>query len=316
MPKGLFTQCACILLDRPTSLDEVQTALSGFDVYGRTEATAEESFGGPSLLLDYRKAVNGLVAVDVVNRPWPDDMGDIEDNPTEFGAWAMGQYGPFTYPGGLERATEQSWTWDDAAETQQKHQAFVRVRASYLHDRGDDAPVVPEDYDAIDELQYVTKVAAALLDLPGALCYFNPGGEVLRDQDGLRESLNFAWANELPPLDSWCNVRLFLINDQWSLMDCVGNSQVDLPDLEACFYSDAYDFGEVDNLLRGLTLYLLEEGEVIEDGDTVDGPGGVMWQTMLVEESLCDPPRSVIRLVPLDDRTPPDEVIETESPEE
>ena len=299
MPKGLFTQCACVLLERATSLDEVEAALSNFDVLGRRETTADENFSGPSLMLNYRNAVNGLVAIDVVDRPWPDDMGDIEENPTEFGAWAMGQYGPFTYPGGLERAIEQSWTWDEADATQQRHQAFIRV-----------------DYDSIEELQYVTKVAAALLELPGALCYFNPGGEVLRDQDGLRESLNFAWANELPPLDSWSNVRLFQINTEWSLMDCVGNSQVDLPDLEACFFSDAYDFGEVDNLLRGLTLYLLEQGEVIEDGDTVDGPGGVMWQAMTVEESLCDPPRQIIRLIPMDDRTPPDEVIETETPDE
>ncbi len=96
---------------------------------------------------------------------------------------------------------------------------------------------------------------------------------MLRDRETLVEALEFGNEQQLPTLDLWSNIRLFRVDETWSLMDTVGNDQLDIPDQEACVRGDTYDFREVDGFLRNVSLYLLREGEVVEDGDTMDGPG-------------------------------------------
>jgi DivIVA domain-containing protein len=155
----------------------------------------------------------------------------------------------------------------------------------------------------------VTDVALAVLGLPEALCYFNPNGEVLRDREGTQESLAYARSNELLPLDLWSNVRLFNIGGGWSLMDTVGNAQFDQPDIEACF-SRGYDCGEVDRFLRNATWYLYQNGEIVKDGDTMDGPGAVRWQAKSFENGLTEPPRRVLSWLPLDEVAVPQQLRE------
>lgn len=305
MPKGMYTQGVCVLLERPLSLDELESALAEFDIRKRVDEAEEWAFGGPSLIVAYRPDANGFVAVDLVDRRWPDHMGDAEKEVMVFGAWSMGHFGPFAYPGGLERAAQQSWVWEPGRTIADQHNAFIRIRSSYAFGAADDDPIMPSDYEPVPELEFVTKLASTLLDLPGALCYFNPNGELLRDQDGLRECLNYGWSNDLPPLDAWSNIRLFNVDAEWCLMDTVGNGQLDIPDVEAAFYSDSFDFNEVDNFLRNVSLYILNNGEVIDDGDTMDGPGDIHWQAQLLENGICDPPRRVLRWFPLDDRPIP-----------
>ena len=309
MPKGMFTQGLCVLLNRVPTLDEVESTLNDFEICKRIEANEEWTFGGPTLVVAYELERNGLVSVDIVDRQWPDHMGDNAADTMIFGAWAMGHFGPFAYPGGLQRASEQCWSWEPGKTIADNHTCFIRIRSSYAFGAADDEPIMPSDYEPLPELEFVTKLTASILDLPGALCYFNPNGELLCDQDGLRQTLNFGWSNKLPPLDAWSNVRLFNINAEWSLMDCVGNGQLDLPDAEACFHSPSFDFNEVDNFLRNVSLYILNNGEVIKDGDTMNGPGGVNWQANHFENGICDPPRPVLRWFPMDDRPVPPEVL-------
>jgi len=309
MPKGMFTQGVCVLLDRPASLDELESALVEFDVRGRRDPSESWAFGGPTLIVAYRPESNGLVAVDTVDQRWPDHMGDATNEAMIFGAWSMGHFGPFAYPGGLQRAAEQCRTWEPGQKIPDRHKAFVRIRSSYAFGAKDDDPVIPDDYESLPELEFVTRLVSSVLDFPGALCYFNPNGEILRDQDGLRESLNYGWANNLPPLDVWSNIRLFNVNPEWTLMDTVGNGQIDIPDTEACFHSDSYDFEEIDNFLRNVSLYVANNGEVINDGDTMDGPGGIRWQSRQFENGICEPPRRVLRWLPMDDRPVPPEIL-------
>jgi hypothetical protein len=54
------------------------------------------------------------MAIDTVDRPWPDDMGDPKENAEVFAAWSMGHFGPYTYPGGLQRLMGQGYSQDDA----------------------------------------------------------------------------------------------------------------------------------------------------------------------------------------------------------
>lgn len=101
----------------------------------------------------------------------------------------------------------------------------------------------------------------------------------MRSVESLEASLAFGQRANVPPLDALCNVRLFNVDDGWLVMDTVGNGQLgrpDLPDLEVCLRKDKkYDLGEIDVFLRNTTLYVLRQGEVFRDGDTIDGPGGV-----------------------------------------
>lgn len=304
--KGMFTQGLCVLFKAAPTLDQLAAALSDVEVRKRNDSSGEWAFGGPTLNLGVDIGTGGTVLVDIVGRPWPDHMGDPKTEPTLFGAWSMGHFGPFAFPGGLERAGQQCWAWEAGRTVAASHKAFVRVRTSFAIGAAPDDPVLPEDYDPLAELEVVTQLALSLLDVSGSLCYFNPGGEVLRDRESLVESLEFGEEHDLPTLDLWSNVRLFRVDEQWSLMDTVGNDQLDIPDQEACVRGDVYDFREVDGFLRNVSLYLLREGEVVEDGDTMDGPGDIPWKAHILEAGLSDPPRRVLRWIPEDGHSLPD----------
>jgi hypothetical protein len=277
-------------------VEQIEAVLTATTILNRMEANEEWAFGGPAVLVEFRPEVNGRAVVDIVDRPWPDDMGDPQTEPMLFGAWTMGHFGPCTFPGNLRRAAQQCWAWDEGKTVLGRHRAFLRVRVTYAAHTGN---LFPPDYDAVPELVTLTRLTRLLLELPGALAYFNPGGEVLRSAEGVDESLAHAARSSLPPLDLWSNIRLFNIGDGWKLMDTVGNIQLDRPDIEACFASQ--ECGEVDPFLRNVTWYLLQQGEVINDGDTIGGPGDVNWRASLHDDALTDPSvRRVLRFLPED----------------
>jgi hypothetical protein len=306
MAKGYFTQGVALLCERAPTVDELAGVLGSFEVVGRREAADSWALGGPSVLVSFQPGVNGYVMIDTVGQRWPDPMGDPKQEPMIFAAWSMGNFGPYAFPGGLARAAQQCWAWEPGRTIADRHQAFVRVRSSYAFGAKDDDPIFPDDYDPVPELDFVTRVASSVLDLPGTLCYFNPSGEILRDQDGLHESLNWAGSHQLPPLDVWSNVRLFNFNDEWSLMDTVGSParhgrrRMHLP--------RTYEPSEIDRFLRNASLYLLKNGPVIKDNDTMDGPGNVRWQARSFDQGIIDPPRRVLRFVPQDGRKVPEEL--------
>jgi hypothetical protein len=223
----------------------------------------------------------------------------------------MGFFGPGTWPGGLERACQQSWGWPDGRSVPLQHQAFIRILSSYVFGQDKDAPVMPSDYKSLQELEFVTRIAAELVRLPEVLCFFNPGGECVRSASQFLDSLNRHAATKQMPLDVWSNVRFFRFADtrpEWALMDTVGMSQLDARDQEACFPLDAYDPEQVDNFLRNASAYVVQHGPVIRDGDTIDGPGNTKWQGFNLDEGRIAPPREVIRWLPLDGQKAPAEL--------
>ena len=317
MDKGLFTQGMCVLLRQPMSIEELETRLKNFELIGRHESL-EDDDAPQTLVYQFRPEAGGHLLVTPSSALWPDDMGDPDAAPERFVAWSLGQFGPLAFPGCLQRAMEQSWGWEDAASVAQSHTAHVRFLISYVlgnqdpeMDDDQDQPLVPDDYDPVDEMQFLMRAVAAVLEAPEALCYFNPGGEVLRNETGLRQGLNHAWSHELPPLDMWTNVRLFHGTDNWSVMDTVGNGQFDLPDLEVIFRTGRYEPTELERFLRNATLYMLTSDEEVEEGDTADGPGDISWRALDCEDALSDPPRPTIRWIPEDDSEPPDELLVT-----
>lgn len=301
VPKGIHTAGVAVLFERPPSLEALAGALRAFPVAKRLEGAAERNWFGtgyPSLLIAMRPEVNGVVSAAVIDAPWPDSMGDPKTDAMLFGAWSTGCFGPFAYPEGLARAAQHAYGWEQAAEAVARHGAFVRLGVSYVFGLGQDAPVLPADYSARGELEYLTRVARAVLGLSGAVALFNASGEVLRPRDQVEELLAVHEEAGLLPLPVWSNVRMAKIGELpgWMLMDTVGMEQLEVADHEACFQFERYEPAEVANFLRNTSEYVRQEGDVIKDGDTTDGPGG-KWRGVH-RQSLLVPPRPTLRWVP------------------
>jgi hypothetical protein len=314
MPKGFYTQGLAVLLEQPVDLEEIAQLLSAFPIVQRLEGSGSWTISGPALVLDFRPEVHGRVTVDLVDRPWPDDMGDPKKAPELFAAWSMGHFGPFTYPGGLKRAFQQPWIWPEAREFAGALGAFLRIRLTYGGEP--DTPVMPADCDPLAELRFVTSVALAILEHPRSLAYFDPNGEVLLPARLVRDSLAHAAEHGLPPLDLWSGIRLYNLEEGWTLMDSAGNGQLDMPDHEAVFPKGPFELQSIDRFLRNMAFYILENGEVIHDKDTSDGPGGVRWQARICPESLTNPPRRVLRWFPESASAVPDFLLPRETAEE
>ncbi len=303
MPRGLFSQSLCVLLERTPSLDELQGALAGFAQRNASPRRDNATwFGGfDEVLLPYREELNGHVLVDIVDRRWPDSMGDPKDEQELFGAWTMGAFGPGAYPGNLQRAVAHAFHWPEGAvEIAQKHTAIIRLRLSYVFGKGKDAEIIPEGADALDELVFLTRAARALLSLDGALAFFNPNAELLLEAQDIDARLAEAQAMKAAPLGVLCHVRFAHIGEAegWAVMDTVGLSQLHQHDHEAIFRPEELNPNEVAGWLHQLAHYLHQQGPVIEAGHTVDGPGGTWRCQAIHSDPLMPAPRSVLRWHP------------------
>jgi len=298
MPKGLFTATLAVLFEQVPSIEAIEAAIESTQVAGRREAAPENPWlGGESVLIPMRPEVNGMVTVDIVDAPWPDAMGDPKEDVALFGAWSVGAFGPFTFPGSLVRACAQSMGWAEADAGVGKHKAFVRARASYVFGKEADAPPLPAEYDPVAELFFLTELCRDLLKIDGAIACFAPSGEVVLDRENLERILGEREEAEVPPLDVWSNIRFFQLGDAegWSLMDTVGNDQLEVRDLEVAFPTGKVDPADMASWLRWVTVYAMNES--IKDGDTIDGPGGG-WRAKLMNKSLAPGPRETLRWVP------------------
>jgi hypothetical protein len=295
MPKGFFTQGAAILFRSAPALDSLAELLP--EVLAKRPAVERWEMGGPTLILPLNRELNGLWAIDIVDLPWPDHMGDPKNEPMLFGAWSMGHFGPFTFPGNLERARGQSYLSQSAPPLVEQHRAFVRVRASYAFGAGKDDPVIPEGYDPLMEMMQLTTICGRLLEHPDALLYFNPNGEVIGDRETFAATAAFNDERDQPCVDLWTNVRMWNAGEGWFVMDTVGLGQLDFADHEAVFHRDGVSPNQVASLLRNLSIYCIRQNPTFADGNTTDGPGG-LWRVKSCEESAIAPPRPVLRWSP------------------
>jgi hypothetical protein len=304
MPKGFFSQGMCLLTDGRPTIADVKSAVeaAGFHIVREIAPQEQWTLGGPAVLIPYRPEVNGTVTIDVVNRPWPDGMGDPKSDPMTFVAWSMGYFGPFAFPGSLQRAIQHAWSWPAAKEIAPTHRAFIRLRASYVSDERPDpnAPVLPQDYAPVAEMMFLSRLVIALGAVPGVLCYFNVNGEVLRTLDSFRADFEGAREQEKIPLLLWMNARLFDVDGTIGLIDTVGNSQLDVRDIEAAYPTARYDANTIDYYTRNVTHYLLDLGREIETGEPIDGPNetALSWTSESCGQPLATPPRRTLRLYP------------------
>ncbi len=323
--KGFFTQGVAVLTERALTADDMAGALAKFDVVKHTTAEEERAArpklsefkgfnwmgGHETWVVAFRPEVNGYVVVESIAAPWPDHMGDPKAEPMLFGAWSMGFFGPFAWPGNFERATTyaNAFGQKQTVAAARRHAALVRIRSTYVLGADDNARVMPDDYGPRAELEFVTSVARALLDADAALCYFNPNGETLYTADEI-DAMRAACPPELPPLPLWSGCRMMRIDDAppWMLADVVGMQQLDALDHEACFRRGAHDPNEVLGFLRNCAQYTLDAGPIMKTGNTTDGPGGI-WRAIELEEPLIPAPRPVIRWYPDAGPRPPKQLL-------
>jgi len=93
------------------------------------------------------------------------------------------------------------------------------------------------------------------------------------------------------------NVRMFNITnsqEKYMVMDTVGLHALGLPDLQIRFADQDPD--DVGALLYNFADYIFDNGDVIKDGNTIDGAvKGSRWECMH-EPSLIQPSRWVINI--------------------
>jgi len=310
MPAGMYMQAVAVLLKEKVTRDQVEAALKDYQILKRVDAEKGKThFSRDTLILPYRPEVNGLVSVSLYPHPWPDTMGDPKNDPELFGAWSFGNYGPYTWPGSLERASIHSYSWEPGPVMAQKHQAVIVIGLSFAFGAPDDAPLFPADYRPDHALGHITKIAAVLLKMPQALCYFNPGGEILRDREGMREAIQFANQHSILPFQIWTNVRMFRFQGAgWAMMDTIGNAQLDLPDFEAYFPTDQWGPDVIAPELLNSNIYLTKKGDILKDGDTFQNSPQIIWQCKHNQEAFMDPTRPVISLRPIKSAKMPKEL--------
>jgi hypothetical protein len=78
-------------------------------------------------------------------------------------------------------------------------------------------------------------------------------------------------------------------------MDTLGLAALGLPDLQCHFHG--LEVNEVAGLLYNTAWYVFENGDVIEDGQTVDGVDGHRWRCQH-EVALVPPEREVLDINP------------------
>lgn len=301
--KVIHTAGFSVLFATPPRPEAIERALLGLQP-SRAEASGPTTWRTPlfGLHVDLPTA-RARAHIAAFDCPWPDSMGDPKGDPELFAAWSLGMFGPFTFPGNLERAMVHAYEFPAARSLASAHHAFLRVSITQPSRDAGRAVI----YDPLAELQAMTNLARALLDAPGALAYFNPGGEVLADAARIDATNREARAARVSSLPLWVNVRVahFEQAPGWMIMDTIGMGQVDRDDLEAVFPSANAKCGQIAAMLRNAAEYVRERGPVIADGHTMDSAPGHRWVAKTRESGLMPGlVRQVLRWQPVGAQLP------------
>ncbi|SHH07983.1 DUF4261 domain-containing protein [Flavobacterium defluvii] len=100
-------------------------------------------------------------------------------------------------------------------------------------------------------------------------------------------------------LDILCNVRLYNISDSENnemIMDSVGLHSFGLPDFQIQF--SGFDANDIANWIWNYVYYVFENGDIIENGNTLEGiESGSKWKCERVLSTIS-PERVVINVLP------------------
>lgn len=155
----VFVETMVLLLKSAPTIDELKAVLGEFTI-NKVREEGEDTWEhcGPAIFLEYREECFGQYVIDIVDRPWPDELDYDKPDSKLHRAWREGCFGISTCPGALDRAKEQSWIWPEAREAIKEAKAFLRVRTTFMLDRDEefeDDDWIPCDYYAPDRKSVV-----------------------------------------------------------------------------------------------------------------------------------------------------------------
>ena len=288
-----YTQVTALLFSDAPDLGRLCRLLQhhGYQIAEMEEATRWPEMKGPNLKL--RTGGASFCQVDVCAFPWPDDMGSGGGSAAVSEAYAEGAFGLATQHGALERALQSPASWDVSHEAP-GHQAFVRVRMGrvlYGSAQARHLPAAESAAEVMQELRFMLQVAGALAQVPGALAYFNPNGEVLMRCDVLvLLSSKSGEPQQGLPLDAFCSCRSGLMEGRWSWVDCLGLAQLGLLDHEFVWMDSEVSQRDQQELMLTMIHYQLHENAQVATGQVANDPQGKRW---VAEErpSSCQLPR-------------------------
>ncbi len=305
MQRRFFSQCFCLLTDGSTSIASIakHVRASGLSIERQMPASENWQHAGETIVVPFQSGVGGGVSIDVVEYPWPDHMGDPKSDTMTMSAWSMGFFGPFAFPGGLQRAVVHAWGRPAGRSIVPAHRGVVRLRTSSIPEASSNPAAKPRNGDALLELQFLTHLVSAVGSAPGVMCYFNPNGEVLQDLARFKSISDACQRQEKIPLQLWANVRLFKLTADFGIMDTVGNEQFDVMDIETIYPTGKYDPATIDYYMRNVTHYLLDMDRELQTGEAIDGPDEreLSWVIESRESAVTHPPRRALRLSPAAD---------------
>ncbi|MBO0764190.1 MAG: DUF4261 domain-containing protein [Hyphomicrobiaceae bacterium] len=184
-------------------------------------------------------------------------------------------------PPSIEQALQQSWSFPEA------RQVFGECRHSLLLANVMSSPL-PHDI----RRRIIANGLLALLESAAVdLIEWSPTQQMLAPAEVRRR---YAAPEELAnPVYGFLNVRFFRIDNDM-VMDTLGLTALGLTDLQIHYRQMEPD--PVAQFLYNLGAYVFEKGDVIEDGHTVEGPGG-RWSCRR-DVSLLEPQREVLDIDP------------------
>jgi hypothetical protein len=187
----------------------------------------------------------------------------------------------------LQRSAGQTRDWENAADAVAR--CTVKVPVTDLFAR---------DLEPRERLAIFQSVLLGLIEAnPPAAIHWRPAGKLV-DPAALLRASGSARYDDLPA--SAINVRLFRVKNSEDgdlLMDTLGLAALMLPDLQIHFHG--LEPASVAAHLYAFGLHVLRHGDVLDDGDAVDGPRtGQTWTCWHAPASLVEPTRPVIDLDP------------------
>jgi hypothetical protein len=179
----------------------------------------------------------------------------------------------------FQMAVEQTWSWP-------RDEAKARIGRSRSRIVVMDLLSLGQPYQTRLRLVYEVARAVAATTQP-EVAYWQPAGQMVAP-----ESLTD------DPLDAALNVRLFRVEDHPGhlVMDTLGLSALGVPDVQCHFHG--LEPGRVAGLLRGVATYVFEKGDVIADGNTIQGLEATDKWACRHEMALLPPRRVVVDINP------------------
>jgi hypothetical protein len=177
----------------------------------------------------------------------------------------------------LTAALDQSWDWKEARAAVAIHRVSVVV-----------SDLLAAGLPYKERLDLFQQCVLSTLEIvPACAILWRPCGRLV-DPTAYRRSHRTGEDALFGPL----NVRMFADGDAVT-MDTMGLSALGLPDLQARFLGSVMDPNSVAGLLHGAARYVYDKGDVLNDGDTVPGPGALPWECRRTT-ALVPPARPVV----------------------